>query len=77
MLSRADRAYEQLEELMELHKAKLGEDDRWRVYTYSKCTQQLRIGVISADGPGRYSCLAQLSKENQIIQRGPVNQRRR
>jgi DNA polymerase lambda len=22
---------------MELHKAKLGEEDRWRVYSYSKC----------------------------------------
>ncbi|KAG1852134.1 hypothetical protein DFJ58DRAFT_661386 [Suillus subalutaceus] len=33
---------EKLEELMELHKAKLGEDDRWRVYSYSKCIRALR-----------------------------------
>ncbi|KAG1742603.1 hypothetical protein EDD22DRAFT_786565 [Suillus occidentalis] len=33
---------DKLEELMELHKAKLGEDDRWRVYTYSKCIRALR-----------------------------------
>ncbi|KAG1807102.1 uncharacterized protein BJ212DRAFT_765242 [Suillus subaureus] len=33
---------EKLEELMELHKAKLGEDDRWRVHSYSKCIRALR-----------------------------------
>ncbi|KAG2363625.1 hypothetical protein BDR07DRAFT_1450633 [Suillus spraguei] len=33
---------EKLEELMELHKAKLGDDDRWRVYSYSKCIRALR-----------------------------------
>ncbi|KAG2031986.1 hypothetical protein BDR03DRAFT_874841 [Suillus americanus] len=33
---------EKLEELMELHKTKLGEDDRWRVYSYSKCIRALR-----------------------------------
>ncbi|KAG2151079.1 uncharacterized protein EDB93DRAFT_1083633 [Suillus bovinus] len=33
---------EKLEELMELHKAKLGEDDHWRVYSYSKCIRALR-----------------------------------
>ncbi|OAX37687.1 hypothetical protein K503DRAFT_692911, partial [Rhizopogon vinicolor AM-OR11-026] len=33
---------DKLEELMELHKAKLGEEDRWRVYSYSKCIRALR-----------------------------------
>lgn len=33
---------EKLEELMELHKAKLGDDDHWRVYSYSKCIRALR-----------------------------------
>ncbi|KAG2344642.1 hypothetical protein BDR05DRAFT_882173 [Suillus weaverae] len=33
---------DKLKELMELHKAKLGEDDRWRVYSYSKCIRALR-----------------------------------
>ncbi|KAG1732642.1 uncharacterized protein EDB91DRAFT_1057918 [Suillus paluster] len=33
---------DKLEELMELHKAKLGDEDRWRVYSYSKCIRALR-----------------------------------
>lgn len=27
----------QLMELMQIHKSKLGDDDHWRAYTYSKC----------------------------------------
>ncbi|KAG1724597.1 hypothetical protein EDB19DRAFT_1644456 [Suillus lakei] len=33
---------DKLQELMELHKAKPGEEDRWRVYSYSKCIRALR-----------------------------------
>lgn len=27
----------QLMELMQIHKSKVGEDDHWRAFTYSKC----------------------------------------
>ncbi|KAI9459348.1 hypothetical protein HD554DRAFT_2206999 [Boletus coccyginus] len=33
---------DKLEELRELHKAKLSEDDRWRAYSYAKCIPALR-----------------------------------
>ncbi|KAG9308110.1 hypothetical protein JVU11DRAFT_12542 [Chiua virens] len=33
---------DKLEELMELHKAKSSEDDRWRAYSYGKCIPALR-----------------------------------
>ncbi|KAH7927186.1 hypothetical protein BV22DRAFT_1032056 [Leucogyrophana mollusca] len=33
---------DKLEELMELHKAKPSDDDRWRVFSYSKCIRALR-----------------------------------
>ncbi|PFH50099.1 hypothetical protein AMATHDRAFT_145957 [Amanita thiersii Skay4041] len=33
---------DKLQELMELHKSRPGEEDRWRVYSYSKCIRALR-----------------------------------
>ncbi|KAK2460439.1 hypothetical protein APHAL10511_007604 [Amanita phalloides] len=33
---------DKLQELMELHKSKLGDEDRWRAFSYSKCIRTLR-----------------------------------
>ena len=67
----------QLTELMGLHKSKLGDDDHWRAFSYSKC-MNLKHFLSPCRAETSYSSnqsVEELSYSYQKLCRGPISQR--
>ena len=68
----------QLTELMKLHKSKLGDDDHWRAFSYSKCMYLMHFHSPPCRAKASYPSnqgVEKLSSSYQKLCRGTLSQR--